>query len=163
MYGKKQITKELPRWRATLTGTPQTPQIHPQKHARHQEGEDPRPGTGQYGHPRLSPTSACRQLKAKACRPVKTLVSMQEQFGRRTRPPDQPGSADRILQSPLLAGEEFERQHLPDPKVVDQRPSTSYGLTQLKKRVEGEAPGSGPEKVGAAWVAVRRAQSGQWS
>ena len=154
MYGKKQITKELPRWRATLTGAPQTPQIHPQRHARHREGEDPRPWTGQYDHPRLSPTSARRQLKAKACRPAKTLVSTQEQFGRRTRPSDRPGSADRRLQSPLLAGEESKRQHLPDLKVVDRLPSASYGLAQLEKRVEGEALGSGPEKVGAAWVAV---------
>jgi len=47
--------------------------------------------------------------------------------------------------------------------MVDRRPSTSYRLAQLEKRAEGEAPGSGPGKVGAAWVAVRWAQSGQWS
>ena len=47
--------------------------------------------------------------------------------------------------------------------MVDRRPSASYGLTQLEKRVEGEAPGSGLEKVGAGWVAVHWARSDQWS
>ena len=64
---------------------------------------------------------------------------------------------------PPVGREEFGQRHLPGPWKVDQLPFVSYGPVQPEKRVEAEAFGPDPEKVGASWAAVHRARSGQWS